>query len=128
MFRYRLVDQRVPAMCLDLAAARLRTELPSGKAPTTRVRRRIFARDPLERIAGPDAALVLFRERVVRHGLGHGRLDQLGRFAELHAEEPDGDLAGLALGSGEVFLGMDCLEHQSHLAQLTGRHVTEDLR
>jgi hypothetical protein len=41
MFRYRLVDQRVPAMCLSLAAARLMAELPSGKAPTTRVRRRI---------------------------------------------------------------------------------------
>ena len=41
MFRYRLVDQRVPAMCLNLAAARLRAELPSGKAPTTRVRRLI---------------------------------------------------------------------------------------
>src|ERR1700716_967502 len=41
MFRYRLVDQRVPAMCLSLAAARLRAELLSGKAPTTRVRRRI---------------------------------------------------------------------------------------
>src|SRR5216683_8131737 len=32
IFRYRLVDQRVPAMCLSLAAARLRAELPSGKA------------------------------------------------------------------------------------------------
>ena len=38
MLRYRLLDQRVPAMCLNLAAARLRAELPSGKAPTTRVR------------------------------------------------------------------------------------------
>ena len=33
MFKYRLVDQRVPAMCLNLAAAKLRAELPSGKAP-----------------------------------------------------------------------------------------------
>jgi hypothetical protein len=33
----RLVDQRVPAICLSLAAARLMAELPSGKAPTTRV-------------------------------------------------------------------------------------------
>ena len=39
--RQRLVDQRVPAMCRNLAAARLSAELPSGKAPTTRVRRRI---------------------------------------------------------------------------------------
>ena len=41
MFRYRLVEQRVPAMWRSLAAARLMAELPSGKAPTTRVRRRI---------------------------------------------------------------------------------------
>lgn len=41
LFRYRLVDQRVPAMWRSLAAARLRVELPSGKAPTTRVRLRI---------------------------------------------------------------------------------------
>jgi hypothetical protein len=41
MFRYRLVDQRVPAMWRSLAAAKLMAELPSGKAPTTRVRRRI---------------------------------------------------------------------------------------
>jgi hypothetical protein len=38
MFKYRLVDQGVPAMCLNLTVARLRAELPSGKAPTTRVR------------------------------------------------------------------------------------------
>ena len=31
MFKYRLVNQRVPAMCLSLAAARLMAELPSGK-------------------------------------------------------------------------------------------------
>src|SRR5215831_6055970 len=41
MFRYRLVDQRVLAMWRNLAAARLMAALPSGKAPTTRVRRRI---------------------------------------------------------------------------------------
>ena len=41
MLRYRLADHRVPAMCLNLAAARLRADCPSGKAPTTRVRRRI---------------------------------------------------------------------------------------
>ena len=37
MLRYRLVNQRVPSMCLNLAAAKLTAELPSGKAPTTRV-------------------------------------------------------------------------------------------
>ena len=37
MFKYRLVDQRVPAICLSLAVAKLMAELPSGKAPTMRV-------------------------------------------------------------------------------------------
>jgi hypothetical protein len=52
MFRYRLVDQRVPAMCLNLAAARLMAELPSGKAPTTRVRLRIsrMMRSKIQRV------------------------------------------------------------------------------
>jgi hypothetical protein len=31
MFRYRLVDQRVPAMWRSLAAAKLIAELPSAK-------------------------------------------------------------------------------------------------
>jgi hypothetical protein len=44
MFRYRLVDHAVPAMCRRLAVARLRADCPSGKAPTTRVRRRISRR------------------------------------------------------------------------------------
>jgi hypothetical protein len=34
-----LIDQAVPAMCRSRAAARLRADWPSGKAPTTRVRR-----------------------------------------------------------------------------------------
>lgn len=41
MFMLSLVDHRVPAMCLSRAAAKLRADLPSGKAPTTRVRRLI---------------------------------------------------------------------------------------
>ena len=41
MFRYRLADQLVPAMWRSLAAARLRQDVLSGKAPTTRVRRLI---------------------------------------------------------------------------------------
>ena len=55
-------------------------------------------------IRGPDAAPVLFRKRVVRQGLGHGDLDQLGRLAEPHVVEPSDDLARLALGRREVFL------------------------
>jgi hypothetical protein len=87
MFRYRLGDQRVPAMCLNLAAARLRAELPSGKAPTTRASADL-AHDALERIVGPDAAPVFLRDGIVRQGLGHRRLDQLGRLAEPHVAEP----------------------------------------
>jgi hypothetical protein len=37
MFKYRLVDHPVPAIWRSLAAARLRADFPSGKAPTTRV-------------------------------------------------------------------------------------------
>jgi hypothetical protein len=36
MFKYLLVDQAVPAMCRSLAAARLRADWPSGKAPQVR--------------------------------------------------------------------------------------------
>jgi|HubBroStandDraft_3_1064219.scaffolds.fasta_scaffold127412_2 hypothetical protein len=43
------------------------------------------------------------------------------------AVEPGNDLGRFALGSLEVFLGMDGLEHQRHLAQLAGRHVAEDV-
>lgn len=41
MFMYLRVDHWLPAMCLRRAAARFRQLWPSGKAPTTRVRRRI---------------------------------------------------------------------------------------
>jgi hypothetical protein len=41
MFMYFRANHWVPAMCLNLAAARLRHGRPSGNAPTTRVRRRI---------------------------------------------------------------------------------------
>ena len=41
MFKYRLVDHAVPAMCRSLAAARVSADCPSGNAPTTRVRRLI---------------------------------------------------------------------------------------
>jgi hypothetical protein len=34
MFKYLLVDHAVPAMCRNLAAARLRVDWPSGNAPT----------------------------------------------------------------------------------------------
>jgi hypothetical protein len=77
MFRYRLVDQRVPAMCRSLAAARLSAKLPSGRRrPRACVGESLAY--ALERIVGSDAAPVLLRKRVVRQGLGHGRLDQLG--------------------------------------------------
>jgi len=37
--RHLLLDHALPAMYLSLAAARLRADCPSGKAPNTRVRR-----------------------------------------------------------------------------------------
>ena len=44
MFRYLLVDHSLPAMWRSRAAARFKADCPSGKAPTTRVRRRISRR------------------------------------------------------------------------------------
>ena len=44
MFKYLLVDQAVPAMCRRRAAARLKADWPSGKAPTIRTRRLISRR------------------------------------------------------------------------------------
>ena len=41
MFMYFRLDHLLLAMCLSLAAARLRQDCPSGNAPTTLVRRRI---------------------------------------------------------------------------------------
>jgi len=41
MFMYFRVLQFEAAICLNLAAARLRHEFPSGNTPTTRVRRLI---------------------------------------------------------------------------------------
>ena len=66
-------------------------------------------------------------KRVVGQGLGHGRLDQLGCFAEPHAVEPGNDLCGFALGGWEILLGVNGLQHQRHLAQLAGRHMAEDV-
>jgi hypothetical protein len=51
---------------------------------------------------------VLFWEGVVSHGLGHGRLDQLGRLAEPHAGEPSNDLAGAV----ETGVHLALLEHR----------------
>jgi hypothetical protein len=79
-----------------------------------------LAHDALKWIVGPDAPPVLLWKRVVRQGLGHRRLDQLGRLAEPHAVEPSDDLASFALGGRKVSLGVDGLEHQRHLAQLAG--------
>ena len=55
---------------------------------------------------------------LVRQGLGHGRLDQLGCFAEPHAVEPGNDLGGFALGGWEILLGVNRLEHRRHLPHL----------
>jgi predicted deoxyguanosinetriphosphate triphosphohydrolase len=57
-----------------------------------------LAHDALERIVGPDAAPVFLREGVVRQGLGHRRLDQLGCLAEPHVAEPGDDVGRFALG------------------------------
>ena len=55
MFKYRLVDQRAPAMCLNLAAAKLRAELPSGKGADHASSPPDLAHDALEyaSVSGP---------------------------------------------------------------------------
>ena len=41
--------------------------------------------------------------------------------------EPSNDLCRLALGGRKIFLGVDGLEHQRHLAQLAGGDAAEDV-
>ena len=60
MDKYLLVDHSEPAMCLSRAAARFSADWPSGKEPTTRVRRLIVNRlrtvdqDRLRRVDHPS--------------------------------------------------------------------------
>lgn len=58
------------AMCLSLAEARLRADCPSGKAPTTRVRRRI-------------SRMIRSSGLLVRNRLVDPALDDLGTCAGL---------------------------------------------
>src|SRR4029077_9670546 len=102
--------------------AALRHEVARARKTTT-----LNTKALVDLIRGSDAAPVLLRKRVVRQGLGHGRLDQLGCFAEPHAVEPGNDLGGFALGGWEILLGVNGLQHQRHLAQLASRHMAEDV-
>ena len=76
MFRYRLVD---PACAGDVPQSRrskVEGRVAVGEGADHAGASTDLAHDALERIVGPDAAPVFFRERVVRQGLGHRRLDQ----------------------------------------------------
>jgi len=114
-------------MCLNLAAARLRAELPSGKAPTTRVRRRISRMMRSSGLLDADAAPTLLGKRVVRQGLRHGRLHQPRRLAEPHAVELSDDLAGLAPSRFQIFSWAWMALSSNATSQLAGPHVAEDV-
>jgi hypothetical protein len=64
MFKYSLVDQAVPAMCRKRAAARLRADWPSGKAPTTRVRAADLVQDTFKRVIGADTPPMFLGEDI----------------------------------------------------------------
>lgn len=78
MFTCLRVDHCVPAMCLNLAAARLRHDWPSGKAPTTRVRLRISF---MIRSSGLLVRILcqwISGKGVIGQGLADTLLDQFG--------------------------------------------------
>src|ERR1700730_14245791 len=86
MFRYLFLDHAVPATWRSLEAARFKADCPSGKAPTTRVRRLISRR---RRSSG---LLVRMRrqcssEGVVGQGLFDPRFSKLGRLGEAKAAQ-----------------------------------------
>ena len=83
MFRYRLVDQRVPAMCLNLVAARLEGRVAVGEGTDHAGASADLAHDAFEWIIGPDAAPMLLGESVVGQGLGHGRLAESAALPSL---------------------------------------------
>lgn len=127
MFKCRLVDQRVPAMSRSLAAARLGAELPSGKAPTTRVRLRISR---MMRLSG---LLVLMRRQCSSGNAWYASVSGVA-VATSSAALPSLMLWSRAMtspalrwGRRKIFLGMDGLERQGDLAQLAAGHVAEDV-
>ena len=80
--------------CLAAASRRhasLRHEVARARKSTTP-----NTKTPVHLIRGPDAPPMLLGKRVVRQGLEHGHLDQLGRLAEPHAVEPSDDIARLS--------------------------------
>jgi IS66 C-terminal element len=54
-------------------------------------------------------------------------LHQIGRGVHPAGPQSFGDRAGLAVGRVAVLLGMDGFEYVTHLADLGGRHMTEDV-
>src|ERR1700704_3534647 len=126
IFRYRLVDQRVPAMCLTWPRPG-EGRVAVGEGADHAGSPADLAHDALERIVGPDTPPALLWRRVVRQGLGPRRLDPLGRLAEPHVSQSPDNLRRVALGGWQVLLSMDGLEHQRHLAQLAGGDMAEDV-
>ena len=70
---------------------------------------------------------MLLREGVVGERLADGGLDEFGRLGQPHGAQLGDDVLGLASGRLAALLGVDRLQHESHLAQLRRRYMAEDV-
>ena len=87
MFMYFLLPHWVPATWRSRAQTSMRAELPSGKLPTTRVRRRISRFSRLNDIIGTDAGPVFAGKIAVSQRFLNAVLHLLGGLFQLHGAQ-----------------------------------------
>lgn len=97
MSRQRRVDQSLSVTYRILAVMSINALLPSGKAPTTRVRRRISRFNRPNHVGGADTPTMLdgIVVRQVRGGFVDALAQALGGFPEFPLLHLGGDLFGL---------------------------------
>ena len=97
MSRQRRVDQSLSVTYRILAVMSINALLPSGKAPTTRVRRRISRFNRPNHVGGADTPTMLdgIVVRQVRGGFVNALAQALGGFPEFPLLHLGGDLFGL---------------------------------
>ncbi|MCG8434277.1 MAG: hypothetical protein MJA83_09630, partial [Gammaproteobacteria bacterium] len=112
MFKYRLVDNLVPARYFGLAAAGIRAvsrrtkEIADHGGPATD-----YAHVLLKEIACRYPAPVHAREGVVEQDFLHALLEPLGDLVEHHDFKLGDHFAGLCLGGLAALLTVDRLRH-----------------
>lgn len=114
MFIYFLLPYCVSAACRRRAQTNIRAEFPSGKLPTTRVRRRILPVQPLNNIVGADTCPMFTGEIAVGKSLLNAILHLFSGFFQLHTTQFLYHGFGFLAGCFLTLLGMDHLEHFSH--------------